>query len=153
MLRKSRTFHECRLLYVALIRVKDEFYLTYPQFTSIGITGFYGYKVAAKYHIASGLPDTRRTSFRPLPNAQIFIQGIVNNEDINALRLPTFASLDIRAEKRLGFKLFSFALYIDYFNITNHDSVVQPNYEFYRRTPQFLSENQRFPIFGLRLEF
>ncbi|HXH70184.1 MAG TPA: hypothetical protein VNI60_07635, partial [Pyrinomonadaceae bacterium] len=86
-------------------------------------------------------------------NSQFFIQRIASEQDVNALRLPNFASLDVRAEKRFGFKRFSFAPYIDYFNITNHDSVVQPNYEFRQPTPQFLSENQRFPIFGLRLEF
>jgi hypothetical protein len=35
----------------------------------------------------------------------------------------------------------------------HHDSVVQPDYEFYQPAPQFLSENQRLPIFGLRIEF
>ncbi len=123
------------------------------QLTLIGITRFYGFSVAAKYRIASGLPYTRRIPIQPFPNSQFFIRRIASEQDINALRLPNFASLDIRAEKRFGFKRFSFAPYIDYFNITNHDSVVQPNYEFYQRTPHFLSENQRFPIFGLRFEF
>ena len=123
------------------------------QLTLIGVSRFYGFSVAAKYRLASGLPYTRRTPVRVSPNSQFFIQRIASEQDVNALRLPNFASLDVRAEKRFGFKRFSFAPYIDYFNITNHDSVVQPNYEFFRRTPQFLSENQRFPIFGLRLEF
>ncbi len=123
------------------------------QLTLIGITRFYGFSVAAKYRIASGLPYTRRTAFRPIANQNFFLQRVAQNEDINALRLPNFASLDLRVEKRFGFRRFSFAPYLDYFNITNHDSVVEPNYEFYRRTPQFLSENQRFPIFGLRVEF
>lgn len=123
------------------------------QLTLIGISRFFGFTVAAKYRIASGLPYSRRTPVRVFPNAAFFTQRIAAETDINALRLPNFASLDIRAEKRFGFKRVSFAPYIDYFNITNHDSVVQPNYEFYRRTAQFLSENQRFPIFGLRMEF
>ncbi len=123
------------------------------QLTLIGISRFYGFTVAAKYRLASGLPYTRRTPVRAFPNSNFFIQRILSEQDINALRLPNFASLDLRAEKRFGFKRVSFAPYIDYFNITNHDSVVQPNYEFFRRTPQFLSENQRFPIFGLRIEF
>ncbi len=123
------------------------------QLTLIGITRFYGFNIAAKYRIASGLPYTRRTPVEVFPNSQFFIQRIANNEDINALRLPKFASLDVRAEKRFDFRRFSIAPYIDYFNITNHNSVVQPNYEFYSPTPQFLSENQRLPIFGFRLEF
>jgi outer membrane receptor protein involved in Fe transport len=123
------------------------------QLTLIGITRFYGFNVAAKYRVASGLPYTRRTPIELFPNLQFFIQRIAAAEDINALRLPNYASLDLRVEKRFGFKRFSFAPYLDYFNITNHDSIVEPNYEFYQRTPQFLRENQRLPIFGLRLEF
>jgi hypothetical protein len=59
----------------------------------------------------------------------------------------------VRAEKRFGFKRWSFSPYIDIFNVTNHDTIVQPNYEFHQPTPQFLRENKRLPIFGLRLEF
>ena len=123
------------------------------QLTLIGITRFYGFSAAAKYRIASGLPYTRRTAVEVFPNSSFYLQRIASDADINALRLPNFASLDVRVEKRFGFKRWSFAPYIDYFNITNHDSVVQPNYEFYQPTPQFLSENQRLPIFGLRVEF
>ena len=123
------------------------------QLTLIGITRFYGFSVAAKYRIASGLPYTRRTPVRISSSSSAFLQRIAQASDINALRLTNFASLDVRAEKRFGFKKWSIAPYIDYFNITNHDSNVQANYEFYRRTPQFLSENKRLPIFGLRVEF
>jgi outer membrane receptor for ferrienterochelin and colicin len=123
------------------------------QLTLIGVTRFHDFAVAAKYRVASGLPYTRRT---PVTNPAApfnFIQRVALESDINALRLPNFASLDLRAEKRFAFRRWSFAPYVDYFNVTNHDSVVQPNYEFYQATPQFLSENQRLPIFGLRIEF
>lgn len=123
------------------------------QLTLIGITRFFGVALAAKYRVASGLPYMRRTPVRIQPGSSFFIQRIADEQDINALRLPNFASLDVRAEKRFEFKRWSFAPYLDYFNITNHDSIVQPNYEFRRRTPQFLRENQRFPIFGMRIEF
>jgi outer membrane receptor protein involved in Fe transport len=120
------------------------------QLTLIGVTRFYGFSVAAKYRLASGLPYTRRT---PVRSSGVFLQRIARDEDIFALRLPNFASLDLRAEKRFGFKRWSFAPYIDYFNVTNHESIVEPDYELFRQTPQFLRENQRFPIFGLRIEF
>jgi outer membrane receptor for ferrienterochelin and colicin len=123
------------------------------QLTLIGITRFYGFSVAAKYRVASGLPYTRRTPVRISLNPVVYFQRIAQASDINALRLPEFASLDVRAEKRFDFKRWSLAPYIDYFNITNHRSIVQPNYEFNQRTPQFLSENKRLPIFGLRIEF
>lgn len=123
------------------------------QLTLIGITRFYGFSVAAKYRVASGLPFTNRTPVEPFPGFGFFIQRIQSETDINALRLPNFASLDLRAEKRFSFKRWSLSPYIDIFNITNHNSVVQQNYEFHSSAPQFLSENKRLPIFGLRIEF
>lgn len=123
------------------------------QLTLIGIARFYGVAIATKYRIANGLPYTRRTAFDAFPPFRTFVQRIASDSDINTLRLPNFASLDLRAEKRFGFKRWSFAPYIDIFNITNYDSIVQPNYEFFRPTPQLLRENRRLPIFGLRLEF
>jgi outer membrane receptor protein involved in Fe transport len=123
------------------------------QLTLIGVTRFRGFAVAAKYRVASGLPYTRRTPVTTPAVPFNFVQRVTQESDINTLRLPAFASLDLRAEKRFAFRRWSFAPYVDYFNITNHDSVVQTNYEFYQPTPQFLSENQRLPIFGLRIEF
>ena len=123
------------------------------QLTLIGITRFYGFSVAAKYRVASGLPYTRRTPIQPFPNAFFFIQRIQSSTDINMLRLPAFASLDLRGEKRFSFRRWSFSPYIDIFNITNYRSVVQPNYEFFSARPQFLSEDRRLPLFGLRIEF
>ena len=123
------------------------------QLTVIGITGFHGFVVAAKYRIASGLPYTQRTAVLTAPGSGKFIQRILTTTDINLLRLPNFANLDIRAEKRFGFRHVSISPYVDIFNVTNHNSVVQPNYEFLRKTPQFLNENKRFPIPGLRIEF
>jgi outer membrane receptor protein involved in Fe transport len=123
------------------------------QLTLIGVTRFHGFAVAAKYRVASGLPYNRRTPVTAFSNPFTFIQRVARESDINALRLPNFASLDVRAEKRFAFRRWSFAPYVDYFNITNHDSIVQLNYEFYQPAPQFLSENQRLPIFGLRVEF
>ena len=123
------------------------------QLTLIGITRFYGFSVAAKYRVASGLPYTRRTPIHLAPNAGFFLQRIESLSDTNALRLPNFASLDLRGEKRFGFRRWSLAPYIDVFNITNHDSVVQPNYEFFDANTLFLSENKRLPIVGFRIEF
>lgn len=123
------------------------------QLTLIGISRFYGFSVAARYRIASGLPYTRRIPIEIFPNSFGILQRVAQASDINALRLSDFTSLDVRAEKRFNFRRWSLAPYVDYFNITNHNSVVQPNYEFYQPTAQFLSENQRLPIFGLRIEF
>jgi outer membrane receptor protein involved in Fe transport len=123
------------------------------QLTLIGIGRFYGFDLAAKYRLASGLPYTRRNSITVQGFPGTFLQRVASAADINAVRLPNFASLDIRAERRFSFKRVSISPYIDIFNVTNHDTVVQPNYEFFRRTPQFLRENKRLPIFGFRFEF
>lgn len=123
------------------------------QLTLVGITRFRGYSIAAKYRLASGLPYTARTPVEIAPGYSYYLQRIASAQNINSLRLPNFASLDIRAEKRFGFRRWSFSPYIDVFNVTNHDTIVQPNYEFYSRPPEFLRENKRLPIFGLRVEF
>lgn len=123
------------------------------QLTLIGITRFYGVSIAAKYRLASGLPYSARLPIPVFPVGFQYIQRMASEQDINRLRLPNFASLDLRAEKRFGFKRWSFSPYVDIFNVTNHDTIVQPNYEFYQPTPQFLRENKRLPIFGLRIEF
>lgn len=123
------------------------------QLTLIGITRFYEFNIASKLRVASGLPYTRRTAVTNPAGFGGFVQRIKLESDINALRLPNFTSLDLRGEKRFSLRRFSVSPYIDIFNLTNHNTVVQPDYEFFRRTPQFLSENKRLPIFGFRLEF
>jgi hypothetical protein len=123
------------------------------QLTLVGVTRLFGLTIAAKYRVASGLPYTRRTPVGVPASPAVFLQRVVAEADVNALRLPNFSSLDLRAEKRFSFKRWSFAPYVDYFNVTNHNTVVQPDYEFSRRTPQFLHESKRLPIFGLRTEF
>ena len=123
------------------------------QLTLIGITRFHGFSVAAKYRLASGLPYTRRVPVEAFPNSGFLLQRIEDLGDINSLRLPRFASLDLRGEKRFGFARWSLAPYIDIFNVTNDNTVVQPNYEFFSPAPQFLHENKRLPIFGVRIEF
>jgi len=56
------------------------------QFTVIGITRFYGFSVAAKYRVASGLPYTSRLGLVPFTGAGFFIQRIRSAADINAPR-------------------------------------------------------------------
>lgn len=123
------------------------------QLTLIGITRFYGFSIAAKYRVASGLPYSRRTPVDAFAPFNFPVQRIAGESDINALRLPVFASLDLRMAKRFGFKRWSLAPYVDIFNLTNHDTIVQPNYELFQSAPQFLRENKRLPVFGLRIEF
>lgn len=123
------------------------------QLTLIGITRFYGFNIAAKYRLASGLPYTRRTPVDILPPFGVIVQRVVNESDINALRLPSYANLDLRVEKRFVFRRWSFAPYVDIFNVTENKTIVQPNYELFQPQVSFLNEGRRLPIFGLKIAF
>ncbi|MDQ3819335.1 MAG: TonB-dependent receptor, partial [Acidobacteriota bacterium] len=80
------------------------------QLTLVGITRLFGFNLAGKLRVASGLPYTLYTpvQFRP----GIFLQVLNRPEDRNAGRLPLYAQFDMRAERRFSFKRWSFAPYI-----------------------------------------
>lgn len=123
------------------------------QFTAIGITRILGITLAAKYRFASGLPYDLRTPIQIATNPARFLQRLARIEDSKALRLTRYSNLDVRAEKKFDFRHWSIAPYLDLFNIFSSNNRSQVNYEFTRRTPQFLNEGVRIPIFGMRLEF
>jgi hypothetical protein len=81
------------------------------------------------------------------------LQRLATIQDRNALRLTRYSNFDLRVEKKFDFKKWSIAPYLDMFNVFSNDNPSQVNYEFTRRNPQFLEENVRIPIFGMRLEF
>ena len=123
------------------------------QLTLIGITRFYGFSVAAKYRVASGLPYTKRTPIQPFPNAFFFIQRIQGSTDINVLRLPAFASLDL--SRRKAFQFSSVVVLALYRCIQHHSLPVggPAQLRILSARLQFLSEDRRLPLFGLRIEF
>ncbi|NJM54118.1 MAG: hypothetical protein HC846_12485 [Blastocatellia bacterium] len=67
--------------------------------------------------------------------------------------MSRYSNVDFRVEKKFDFKKWSIAPYMDMFNVFASDNTSQVNYEFTRRNQQFLEENARIPIFGMRLEF
>jgi hypothetical protein len=123
------------------------------QFTAIGITRIWrGITVAGKFRIASGLPYDNRTPIF-LSGLSVYLQRLATTQNRNALRLPYYRSVDIRAEKKFNFKKWSIAPYIDLFNAFSLNYKSQVDYELNRRTVQLIGEGVRIPIFGLRLEF
>ncbi len=123
------------------------------QFTAIGITRVWGITFAAKYRYATGLPYDNRTAVQFASNPARYLQRLATIQDRNALRLKNYSNFDFRVEKKFDFKKWSIAPYLDMFNAFSTDNPSQVNYEFTRRNPQFLEENVRIPIFGMRLEF
>lgn len=121
------------------------------QLTLIGMTRLVGFGLAAKYRVATGLPYTLRIPVEIFPG--VFLQRIARPEDRNSARLPAFANLDLRVERRFNFKRFSLAPYVDLFNITGHASNTELDYRFFSPTPFQLVEGKLLPIFGGRIEF
>jgi hypothetical protein len=123
------------------------------QFTAIGITRLFGITLAAKYRLANGLPYDLRTPIQISTTPRLFLQRLARIEDKNALQLPRFSNFDFRVEKKFDFKRWSIAPYLDMFNVFKTDNKSEVNYELTRRTVNFLGENARLPIFGVRVEF
>jgi len=121
------------------------------QLTVIGVTRVAKFNLAAKYRVASGLPFTPTVPVEFTPG--IFLQRIALPEDRNSARLPTFANLDVRVERRFDFRRISFSPYVDFFNLTGRDNNTELEYDFFSPTPFRLQEGSVLPIFGARLEF
>lgn len=121
------------------------------QMTLIGITRIEKFKLATKFRVASGLPytPTAAVEFRP----GIFLQRIVSPEDRNSARLPAYANLDVRVERRFDFRRVSFSPYLDIFNLTGRDNNTELEYDYFSPIPFRLQEGRALPIFGARLEF
>ena len=121
------------------------------QLTLIGITRLFGFNLAGKLRAASGLPYTLYTplEFRP----GLYLQRLARPADRNAGRLPTYVHLDMRAERRVSFRRWSFAPYIDVFNLTGRINNTEQNYSYFDPFPEKLSEGRALPIFGARVEF
>jgi hypothetical protein len=121
------------------------------QLTLIGITRLFGFNLAGKLRVASGLPYTLYTpvEFRP----GLYLQRLAQPQDRNAGRLPVYVQLDMRAERRFSFHRWSFAPYIDIFNVSGRINNTEQNYSYFDPFPERLNEGRALPIFGARIEF
>ena len=52
-----------------------------------------------------------------------------------------------------SFKRWSFAPYIDVFNLFGRVNITEQNYRFFDPSPEPLNEGRALPIFGARIEF
>lgn len=126
------------------------------QLTLVGITrlNFYGlWLLASRMRIASGLAYSNLSPVRLPSNARVILFELLRPEDRNALRLPVYFQLDLRAEKRFDFKRWSFSPYIDIFNLSRYTNVVDLNYRSNSLTTGFQRERTLIPIVGARVEF
>lgn len=121
------------------------------QLTLIGITRVKGFNLAGKLRVASGLPFTIYQPLQLRPG--IFLQRLARPEDRNAGRLPTYAQFDVRLEHRFNFRRWSFAPYVDTFNVFGRVNNTEQNYSYFDPFAEQLHEGRALPIFGSRLEF
>lgn len=121
------------------------------QLTLIGITKLKGFTLAGKLRVASGLPFNIYTPVEVRPG--IFLQRLARVEDRNAARLPAYAQLDVRVEKRFSFRRWSFAPYTDVFNVLGRINNTEQDYSYLDPLPRRLGEARTLPLFGARVEF
>lgn len=122
------------------------------QLTLIGLTRLGGWSLASKFRIASGLP------YSPLVPSQltgssppVLLYDLARPQDRFAASLPNFTQLDLRVERRFNFRRWSFAPYVDIFNLTKHRNVTEVTWR--PAGIGFLGEATRIPIIGTRIEF
>lgn len=120
------------------------------QLTLIGLTRPGKWSFATKLRMASGLP------YSPLVpvtsgNPPVTLFALARTADRNAARLPGFRQLDLRVERRFNFNRWSFAPYLDIFNLTKHRNVTEVTWR--PGGVGLLAERTRIPIFGARIEF
>lgn len=126
------------------------------QLTLVGITrlNFFGrWLLASRMRVASGLAYSNLTAVQQTAPPRIFLFELPGPEDRNSLRLPKYFQLDLRAEKRFDFRRWSFSPYVDIFNLTKNENVVDVSYRTSSRTPGFQRERTLIPILGARVEF
>ena len=121
------------------------------QLTLIGMTRLFGFNFAAKLRLASGLPHTLYTPIQFRPG--FFLQRLANQADRNAGRLPIYAQLDMRADRRFSFNRWSFAPYIDVLNVFGRINRTERNYTYFDPVGGSLGEGRAVPLFGAKVEF
>jgi outer membrane receptor protein involved in Fe transport len=74
--------------------------------------------------------------------------------DKNSKRLPDYHRLDIRVDRRFVFKSWNLSIYLDIWNLTNHQNIMRYEYsiDFTQRVP-INSMFGLMPMFGLNIEF
>lgn len=121
------------------------------QLTLIGLTRLGRWSFAIKHRVASGLPYSPLVAVSSGTNPPVTLFDLRRPEDRFSASLPKFMQTDLRVERRFNYRQWSFAPYLDLFNLTKHRNVTEVTW----RTAgiSFLSERTLIPIFGARIEW
>lgn len=109
-----------------------------------------GFELGARFRYTSGFPrtpvlgafyDARRDVYEPYFGAQ------------NSVRIPSFASLDLRVAKRFDFGRIKLELYLDVQNVTNKKNAEDLVYSYDYKKQGTISGLPILPVFGARLDY
>lgn len=121
------------------------------QLTLIGLTRLGRWSLATKFRVASGLPYSPLVPVSSGTSPAVTLYDLARPADRAAASLPHFRQLDLRIERRFNFNRWSFAPYLDIFNLTRRRNVTEVTWR--PAGIGFLGEQTRIPIIGTRIEF
>jgi TonB dependent receptor-like, beta-barrel/Carboxypeptidase regulatory-like domain/TonB-dependent Receptor Plug Domain len=80
-------------------------------------------------------------------------QGIFDRDRINGARLPAYASLNARGDRRFHFRGSNLTVYLSLWNVFNHKNVAAVYWNTIDRTPGQILGWGLLPVLGLEFEF
>jgi hypothetical protein len=106
-----------------------------------------GWELGARIQVASGRPDTPviGATYNADSGDYTPIRG-----DTRSIRTPTFAQLDVRAEKTWLFQNWSLGLYIDVINATNRKNTEAVQYDYRYRESSPVTSFPILPTLGVK---
>lgn len=90
------------------------------------------WELGAKYRVGGGSPYTPYDEDASRASYQAVGHGILDYSQLNTRRLPAFQQLDLRLDKKVSLRRFSFDFYIDVQNALLTPPVAPPTYTFER---------------------
>ena len=91
-----------------------------------------GWELGVKYRYAGGAPYTPYDLVASQQNYLLLGKGILDNNQLNSLRLKAFNQLDVRVDKKINMKHTSLDIYLDIQNISAYKNESAPDYLFKR---------------------
>jgi len=92
----------------------------------------HGWELGVKYRYAGGAPYTPYDMIASQQNYLLLGKGILDNTQLNTLRLKAFNQLDVRVDKKINMKHTSLDIYMDIQNISAYKNESAPDYLFKR---------------------
>jgi outer membrane receptor for ferrienterochelin and colicin len=91
-----------------------------------------GWELGLKYRYAGGAPYTPYDMAASRQNYLLLGTGVLDNNQLNTLRLQSFNQLDFRLDKKINYKRTSIDIYLDFQNILAFKNESNPDYLFKR---------------------